>query len=275
MFELLVVGALLANTCAQRSCAHTFRSVRHCLSPYHATQHTSVDQTSKGHANFTESFLDTLPIHLCPKGGSNALTERPLMLRRSQLARLAHAQVINLTKSRTWPHLTTDSEAHPSRLKDCLNHILWMWLVRSPHVDAVVLDLVAKLLRVLLDFNRGVTANSRSQFLPYSRDRKTHDSQRNDRILRFFLRPEIGQFYPHFVLSGLPNANAKSQRFSYAISQIAPLPPVTALNRNFKSQIAARYAAFWHAIPQIALALVETAPVHRRFCSSSWSNTSW
>ena len=29
-------------------------------------------------------------------------------------------------------------------------------------------------------------------------------------------------------LSGLPNANAKSQRFSYSISQIAPLPPVVA-----------------------------------------------
>ena len=55
-------------------------------------------------------------------------------------------------------------------------------------------------------------------------------------------------------LSGLPNANAKSQRFSNAISQIAPLPPVVALNRSFKSQIAARYAAFWHAIPPIALA---------------------
>ena len=54
-------------------------------------------------------------------------------------------------------------------------------------------------------------------------------------------------------LSGLPNANAKSQRFSYATSQIAPLRPVAALNRSFKSQIAARYAAFWHAISQIAL----------------------
>ena len=51
--------------------------------------------------------------------------------------------------------------------------------------------------------------------------------------------------------SGLPNA--KSQRFSYAISQIATLPPVVALNRSFQSQIAAS-AAFWHAVPQIALA---------------------
>ena len=58
----------------------------------------------------------------------------------------------------------------------------------------------------------------------------------------------------HLNLSGLPNANAKLQRFSYAIPQIASLPPVVALNRNSKSQIAAKYAGFWHAIPQIALA---------------------
>ena len=55
-------------------------------------------------------------------------------------------------------------------------------------------------------------------------------------------------------LSGLPNANAKSQRFNYATSQIATLPPVVTLNRSSKSQIAARYAAFWHAVSQIALA---------------------
>ena len=54
-------------------------------------------------------------------------------------------------------------------------------------------------------------------------------------------------------LSGLPNTNAKSQRFSYAITQIAALPPVVALNRSFESQIAARYAAFWHTVSQIAL----------------------
>ena len=39
--------------------------------------------------------------------------------------------------------------------------------------------------------------------------------------------------------SGLPNAKVKSPRFSYAISQIATLPPVVALNRSSKSQIAA------------------------------------
>ena len=50
-------------------------------------------------------------------------------------------------------------------------------------------------------------------------------------------------------LSGLPNANAESQRFSYTISQIATLSLVVALNRNFESHIAARYAAFLHAAP--------------------------
>ena len=38
-------------------------------------------------------------------------------------------------------------------------------------------------------------------------------------------------------LSGLPNANAKSQRFSYAISQVATPPLVVALNRSSKSQL--------------------------------------
>ena len=68
-------------------------------------------------------------------------------------------------------------------------------------------------------------------------------------------------------LSGLPNANAKSPRFSCAISQIAALPPVVALNRSSKSQIAARYAAFWHAISQIALASFLLCPKSQRFKS--------
>ena len=57
----------------------------------------------------------------------------------------------------------------------------------------------------------------------------------------------------YFKLSGLLNANAKSQRFSYAISQIATLPPVAGLNRNsefIKSQ--RDTLRFWHAIPQTA-----------------------
>ena len=44
-------------------------------------------------------------------------------------------------------------------------------------------------------------------------------------------------WHPPALLSGLPNANAKSLRFSYAISQITTLPPVVALNRSSKSQI--------------------------------------
>ena len=68
-------------------------------------------------------------------------------------------------------------------------------------------------------------------------------------------------------LSDLPNANAKSQRFSYAISQIATLPPVVALNRSSKSQIATRHTAFWHAAPQIALAAFLCAPKSQRFKS--------
>ena len=50
-------------------------------------------------------------------------------------------------------------------------------------------------------------------------------------------------------------------------SKIAALPPVVALNRSSKSQIAARYAAFWHAIPQIALASSFRAPRSQRFKS--------
>ena len=74
---------------------------------------------------------------------------------------------------------------------------------------------------------------------------------------------ELHLLPPNQALGGLPNANAKSQRFSYAISQIAPLPPVVALNcssLNCKSQSAARYAAFWHAIPKSHWPLSFSAP---------------
>ena len=55
-------------------------------------------------------------------------------------------------------------------------------------------------------------------------------------------------------------------RFSSAISQIAPLPPVVALNRNCKSQIAAGYAAFWRAIPQYRIGLFPLGvPTSQRF----------
>ena len=72
---------------------------------------------------------------------------------------------------------------------------------------------------------------------------------------------------PHSKLSGLPNANAKTPRFSYAISQIATLPPVVALNRSSKSQIAARYAAFWHEFPKSHWPLSFSAPKSQRFKS--------
>ena len=70
-------------------------------------------------------------------------------------------------------------------------------------------------------------------------------------------------------LSGLPNANAKSQRFSYAISQIATMPPVVAPNRSSKSQIAAKYAAFWHAISQIALVSFPLVSLNRSVLNRS------
>ena len=46
------------------------------------------------------------------------------------------------------------------------------------------------------------------------------------------LRPWYGGECKTYGLSGLPNANANSQRFSNAISQIALLPPVVALRLN-------------------------------------------
>ena len=49
------------------------------------------------------------------------------------------------------------------------------------------------------------------------------------------LTPEEEESSLEQDLSGLPNANAKSPRFTYAISQIATLPPVAVLNR--KSQL--------------------------------------
>ena len=43
-------------------------------------------------------------------------------------------------------------------------------------------------------------------------DRKTHDSQRRDGILRFLLRPEIGQISPHFVAISLLNHTGDLER---------------------------------------------------------------
>ena len=41
---------------------------------------------------------------------------------------------------------------------------------------------------------------------------KNHDSHRCDRILRSFLRPEIGQFSPHFRAISLPNYTVKLEQ---------------------------------------------------------------
>ena len=65
------------------------------------------------------------------------------------------------------------------------------------------------------------------------------------------------------LASGLPNANAKSQRFSYAISRIAPLPLMVALNRSSESQIATRYAAFWHTNLPNRISLFPLVPPNR------------
>ena len=70
-----------------------------------------------------------------------------------------------------------------------------------------------------------------------------------------FLKHVGGFGDPVHGLSGLPNANAnRSVLVIRNFPNRTTLPPVVALNRSFESQIAARYAAFWHAIPQNALA---------------------
>ena len=70
-------------------------------------------------------------------------------------------------------------------------------------------------------------------------------------------------------LSGLPNANAKLQRFRHTISEIAPLPPVVAPNRTFKSQISTRYSQlhFGTQSPKSHGSLSFSAPKSQRFKS--------
>ena len=57
------------------------------------------------------------------------------------------------------------------------------------------------------------------------------------------------------------------------ISQIATLPAARSskrkLNRNFKSQIAARYAAFWHAIFPNRIGLFPLVPLNRSVLNRS------
>ena len=45
-----------------------------------------------------------------------------------------------------------------------------------------------------------------------TRDRKSHGSQRCDRILRSFLRPVVGQFSPHFGAISLLSYTENLQR---------------------------------------------------------------
>ena len=42
--------------------------------------------------------------------------------------------------------------------------------------------------------------------------KKNHDSQRRDRILRFFLRPEIGQYSPYFGAISLRNYTVNPEK---------------------------------------------------------------
>ena len=49
------------------------------------------------------------------------------------------------------------------------------------------------------------------------------------------------------------NRSVLATKFPKSHPGPAGAAPVVALDRRSKSQIAARYAAFWHAIPQIAL----------------------
>ena len=78
---------------------------------------------------------------------------------------------------------------------------------------------------------------------------------------------EILKANPKFSLTGLPNTNAKSQRFSYVISQISTLPPVVALNRCFKSQLQLDMLRFGTQFPKSHWPLSFKAPKSQRFKS--------
>ena len=73
---------------------------------------------------------------------------------------------------------------------------------------------------------------------------KNHDSHRRDRILRFFLRPEIGQFSPHFG----------------AISLLNYTENLETRGKNPREKI---QKIQWRRRPEIA-----------DFCPLSWSNAS-
>ena len=63
----------------------------------------------------------------------------------------------------------------------------------------------------------------------FLRDRKNHDSQRRDRILRFFLRPEIGQFFPRFGAISLLHNTEKLEEKEKSTGENSKNPVETAL----------------------------------------------
>ena len=89
-----------------------------------------------------------------------------------------------------------------------------------------------------------------------NRDQKKHDSQRRDRILRFFLRPEIGQFCPHFgAISWLKLHRKPGQTWIKSTRENS---------KNPVDQIAPRYCRF------LSLVVVERAvtKIHQKIQTS-------
>ena len=92
---------------------------------------------------------------------------------------------------------------------------------------------------------RAVPATQVSNFGILFSGPENHDSQRRDRILRPFLRPEIGQFSPHFGMISLPNYTEN-------------------LEKNEKHPLEKIQKIQWRRRPEIA-----------DFCPLSWSNAPW
>ena len=77
-------------------------------------------------------------------------------------------------------------------------------------------------------------------------DRKNHDSHRRDRILRFFLRPDIGQFSPHVGAISLLKYTVNLEKREKTLEKIQKFKKIQ-----------------WRQRPEIA-----------DFCPLSWSNAS-
>ena len=82
-------------------------------------------------------------------------------------------------------------------------------------------------------------------YSPYDFSWNSGHSQRRDRILRFFLRPEIGQFSPHFGAISLLNCTVNLEKRGEN--------PLEKIKKNQ-----------WRRRPELA-----------DFCPLSWSNVSW